>query len=122
SFVRYLTSEYGPDATERDAVGEERYAIGARIFNGTELDLRETYAWGWEELHRIEHSVGQVAARILPNGSIGEVIELLETDPARGIERRENPRAWLQDLMDRTISEMNGVHFDIPEPVQTVEA
>ena len=56
SFARYLTAEYAPDATERDAVGEERYAIGARIFNGTELDLHETYAWGWEELHRIEHA------------------------------------------------------------------
>ncbi len=122
SFSRHLASEYAPDATERDAVGEERYAIGARIFNGTVLDLRETYQWGWDELHRIEHAVGQVAARILPNGSVGEVIELLETDPARAIEGEDNLRAWLQDLMDRTIGEMNGVHFDIPEPVQTVEA
>ncbi|MEP6622889.1 MAG: DUF885 domain-containing protein, partial [Acidimicrobiia bacterium] len=122
SFSRYLAAEYAPDATERDAVGAERYAIGARIFNGTELDLSETYAWGWDELHRIEHAVRQVAARILPNGTVGEVIELLETDPARAIEGEDNLRAWLQDLMDRTIAEMNGVHFDIPEPVQTVEA
>ncbi len=122
AFARYLTSEYAPDADPRDAVGEERYAIGARIFNGTVLDLAETYQWGWDELHRIEHAVGQVAARILPNGTVGEVIELLETDPARAIEGPENLRAWLQDLMDSTIAEMNGVHFDIPEPVQTVEA
>ncbi len=122
SLARYLTLEYAPDADPRDAVGEERYEIGARVFNGTVLDLRETYAWGWEELHRIEHAVGQVAARILPNASVGEVVELLETDPARAIEGPENLRAWLQDLMDRTIAEMNGVHFDIPQPVQTVEA
>jgi Uncharacterized protein conserved in bacteria len=122
SLARYFTSEYAPDAEPRDAVGAERYAIGARVFNGTQLDLQETYDWGWDELHRIEHAVGQVAARILPNASVGEVVELLETDPARAIEGPDNLRAWLQDLMDRTIAEMNGVHFDIPAPVQTVEA
>jgi uncharacterized protein (DUF885 family) len=92
------------------------------VWNGTNLDLQETYEWGWAELHRIEHAVGQVAARILPNASVPEVIDFLETDPARAIEGPENLRAWLQDLMDRTISEMDGVHFDIPEPVKTVEA
>lgn len=122
AFARYLTSEYAPYADEADAVGEERYAVKARVWNGTKLDLHETYAWGWAELHRIEHAVGQVAARILPSSSVPEVIELLESDPARAIEGPENLRAWLQDLMDRTIDEMNDVHFDIPEPVRTVEA
>jgi uncharacterized protein (DUF885 family) len=122
AFARYLTLEYAPHAEEADAVGAERYAIKARVWNGTTLDLLETYAWGWAELHRIEHAVGQVASRILPNASVGEVIDLLETDPARAIVGEENLRTWLQDLMDRTIAELNGVHFDIPEPVRTVEA
>ncbi len=122
AFGRYLTSEYASRATEQDAVGVDRYATKARVWNGTVLDLEETYAWGWEELHRIEHAVGQVAVRILPNASVGEVVELLETDPARAIDGEENLRAWLQDLMDRTIAELHGVHFDIPAPVQQVEA
>ena len=122
AFARYLTDEYAPHASDQDAVGAERYTTMARVWNGTVLDLTETYAWGWDELHRIEHAVGQVAARILPNASVPEVIELLETDPKRAIEGEDNLRAWLQDLMDTTIAEMNGVHFDIPEPVRTVEA
>ncbi len=122
AFARYLTVEYAPHASDQDAVGAERYTTMARVWNGTVLDLEETYAWGWEELHRIERAVGQVAARILPNASVPEVIELLETDPKRAIEGEDNLRAWLQDLMDTTIAEMNGVHFDIPEPVRTVEA
>ncbi len=122
AFARYLTNEYAPHASDQDAVGAERYTTMARVWNGTVLDLEETYAWGWEELHRIEHAVGQVAARILPNASVPEVIELLETDPKRAIEGEVHLRAWLQDLMDTTIAEMNGVHFDIPEPVRTVEA
>ena len=122
SFARYLVDEYSPAASDQDPVGAERYAVWARVFNGTELDLDETYAWGWDELHRIEHAMRTVGERILPGESLGEVIASLESDPARSIEGEDNLRAWLQDLMDTTISELNGVHFDIPEPVQRVEA
>ncbi len=122
SFARYLVDEYSPSATETDPVGAERYAVWARVFNGTELDLLETYAWGWDELHRIESAMRSVGERILPGESLGEVIDLLESDPARAIEGEDNLRAWLQDLMDTTIAELNGVHFDIPVPVQRVEA
>ncbi len=122
SFGRYLVEEYSPHASDHDPAGRDRYAVWARVFNGTELDLEETYAWGWDELHRIEHTMRMVGERILPGEPLESVIELLETDPARAIEGEENLRAWLQDLMDTTIAELNGVHFDIPEPVQKVEA
>ncbi|MGZ4691035.1 MAG: DUF885 domain-containing protein [Acidimicrobiia bacterium] len=122
SFARYLIEEYSPHATEHDPVGAERYAVWARVFNGTELDLEETYAWGWDELHRIEHAMQMVGERILPGEPLGTVIELLESDPTRSIEGEDNLRAWLQDLMDRTIAELDGVHFDIPDPVKRVEA
>ena len=53
----YLRHEYAPAADPRDPVGRDRYALFARDFNGIELDLDETYAWGWEELHRIEDAM-----------------------------------------------------------------
>jgi uncharacterized protein (DUF885 family) len=122
SFGRYLVEEYSPHATEHDPVGRDRYAVWARVFNGTELDLEETYAWGWDELHRIERAMGAVGERILPGEPLGAVIELLESDPERAIEGVDNLQAWLQNLMDTTIAELDGVHFDIPDPVKTVEA
>jgi uncharacterized protein (DUF885 family) len=122
SYARYLVDEYSPHATEHDPVGADRYALAARVFNGTDLDLLETYAWGWDELHRIEDAMRKVGERILPGEPLPAVFELLETDPARSIEGEENLRAWLQDLMDRTIAELDGVHFDIPAPVRRVEA
>ena len=111
-----------PHADERDPVGRERYALYAQDFNGIELDLDETYAWGWDELHRIEHAMGQVAERIVPGADVDEVIEHLETDPTRAIEGVDEFRRWNQELLDTTVAELNGVHFDIPEPVQRVEA
>jgi uncharacterized protein (DUF885 family) len=63
-----------------------------------------------------------VAERILPGATVPEVIDHLERDPARSIEGVDAFRAWLQDLLDHTIAELDGVHFDIPEPVKRVEA
>jgi uncharacterized protein (DUF885 family) len=89
---------------------------------GTDLDLQETYEWGWDELHRIEHAMGSVAERILPSEPMTAVVEHLEHDPTRMITGEANLRAWLQDLMDSTMQDLNGTHFDIPKPVQRVEA
>jgi uncharacterized protein (DUF885 family) len=122
SLGRFLVEEYAPHATEKDPVGRERYALYSRDFNGIELDLDETYAWGWDELHRIEHAMGQVAERIIPGADVDTVIAHLETDPERAIEGVDEFRRWNQELLDTTIAELNGKHFDIPAPVQRVEA
>ncbi|MGZ8762585.1 MAG: DUF885 domain-containing protein [Acidimicrobiia bacterium] len=122
AFARYLADEYSPHADAPDAVGPERYALFSRSFNGIDLDLAETYAWGWDELYRIEHAMGEVAERILPGTPLSEVIAHLESDPNRVIEGVDAFQRWLQDLMDQTIAELDGTHFDIPEPVRQVEA
>ncbi len=122
ALARYLTDEYSPQAAERDAVGADRYSLRARAFTGIQLDLAETYAWGWDELHRIEHAMGEVAERVLPGEGVDAAIEHLETSPARSIEGADALRAWLQNLMNRTVAELDGTHFAIPTPVQRVEA
>lgn len=122
AFARYLRDDYAPGAPERDAVGPERYGLGARSYLGARIDLGETYAWGWEELHRIEAEMAETAQRILPGGTVEEAKELLESDPARAIEGVDEFRQWMQDLQNRTIAELDGTHFDIPEPVKRVEA
>ena len=120
--TRFLREDYAPKAAERDAVGRERYQLWARAFLGAAIDLEETYHWGWDELHRIEERMAAVAARILPGQPLAAVVQLLASDPARSIDGVEAFRTWLQDLMDRTIAELDGKHFDIPEPVKRVEA
>jgi uncharacterized protein (DUF885 family) len=119
---RYLVEEYAPHAAEHDPVGRDRYSLYARDFTGIELDLEETYAWGWAELHRIERAMQSVAERILPGADVDEVIEHLESDPNRAIEGVEEFRHWNQELLDTTVAELDGTHFDIPDPVKRVEA
>ena len=118
----YLRDEYAPAADPRNPVGRDRYALFARDFNGIALDLEETYAWGWDELHRIEDAMRRVAERILPGGSIDEVIEHLDADDHRAIEGVDEFRRWNQDLIDQTISDLNGTHFDLAPPLLKCEA
>lgn len=121
-FGRFLAEEYAPSADERDGVGDERYLRSARAYNGIELDLDETYSWGWDELHRVEAEMASVTERIQPGAGVEAVKELLETDPGRSIEGVEPFREWMQSLQDRTIAALHGTHFDIPEPVRRIEA
>ncbi len=118
----WLRDEYLASATQRDPVGRERYALAARYFTGAQLDLADTYAWGWDELHRIEARMAEVCARIVPGASLGEVIAHLESDPAHVIDSVEGFQQWNQALIDQTIAELDGTHFDIAEPIRRCEA
>ena len=120
-FAAFLTGELAGRAPVRDAVGEERYRLGVRDFLGTDLDLRETYAWGWEELARIKAEMADAAERILPGKPLAEVLAALDADPAYRIAGVEAFRAWIQELADGAIADLDGVHFDIPEPLRRIE-
>ncbi|WP_034262871.1 DUF885 domain-containing protein [Actinospica robiniae] len=118
----FLRSELLPLAEPEDAVGRERYARASREFLGAEIDLDEAYAWGWGEVARLDAEQRRVAGKIKADASGMEAMELLDADPARRIAGRENFRAWMQDLAERTIDELHGVHFEIPEPARRIEA
>lgn len=119
---RFLRESLHAAATPRDAVGPERYDRAARGFTGAVLDLQETYAWGWEQLYTVEAEMREMANRIKPGSTIDEAIESLESDPDRCIDGVDAFRQWMQDLQDRTIAELDGKHFDIPEPIKLIEA
>jgi uncharacterized protein (DUF885 family) len=121
AFGRFLSDELAPRGREKDAVGPELYSLGSRYFLGAAVDLDETYAWGWEELKRIEDEMARVAQQIVPGGSVDDAVAALDKDPGRNIEGKDAFRDWMQQLADRTLSEMAGVHFDIPEPVRRIE-
>ena len=47
----HLTRVYLPAAQGTpDAVGPERYRLGARLSKGSDLDLAEAYEWGWNRM------------------------------------------------------------------------
>ena len=96
AFGRFLDEELGPRGREVDACGRERYALGSRYFLGTTIDLEETYAWGWEELARIEDDMAKVAGRIVPGGTVDDAVAALDADPSRHIRGKQEFAAWMQ--------------------------
>jgi uncharacterized protein (DUF885 family) len=120
-FTAFLRDELVPRGRPNEAFGRELYQLASRYFLGATVDLDETYAWGIAELARIDAEMRAVADKIQPGASPAEAIAALDADPARRIDGREAFRDWMQELANRTVSALNGNHFDIPEQVRTIE-
>ncbi len=117
----FLRRELAPLGREKQAAGRERYQLASRYFLGASIDLDEAYAWGFEELARLEGEMRTVADKIVPGGTVDDAVAALDADPARTIRGKEAFRDWMQSLADATVRELHGRHFDIPAQVQQIE-
>ncbi len=117
----FLQDDLLPTAPEKDAVGRERYALMSRVFLGSAVDLEETYQWGVEELDRVIAEQEAVANEIREGATIEEAMRLLDEDPARQLQGTDALQAWMQDLSDKAVDAMAGVHFDIPDIMRRLE-
>jgi uncharacterized protein (DUF885 family) len=118
----YLATAYLPAAEGTpDAVGPERYRLGARLATGADLDLAEAYAWGWEEYRRIDAEMRREADDVLPGADPVAAMRHLDEN-GDAVEGVEEVRAWLQQMMDTAMTELDGTHFDIAPRVRAVEA
>ena len=120
-FADYLATEIAPKSRTHDPVGRDVYRVASRYFLGAEVDLDEAYAWGLEELDRIEGEMAEVAAEISGGGDVDDAIKVLDADPARTVADVEAFRQWMQQLSDRTVASLTDTHFHIPEPIRTLE-
>lgn len=120
-FAGFLRAELAPSAPSKDAVGEEVYRLWSRYFTGAELDLREAYAWGWEEFSRIEREMKEVAGRIKPGATLAEAAAALDTDPRYLLDGQDALKRWMQTLSDEALHALRGTHFDIPDPIMALE-
>ncbi|MFD4327282.1 DUF885 domain-containing protein [Nocardioides sp. NPDC058538] len=120
-FGRFMAADLVPNGLPKEAVGRDHYQLSSRRYLGAEIDLEETYAWGWEELKRLSDDMEATADRILPGSSVVEAAAHLDKDPARQLTSTAALKEWMQTAADRAIAELADVHFDIPEPVRRIE-
>jgi uncharacterized protein (DUF885 family) len=118
----WLRDVYGPAGQDTpDPVGRERYRLAVRQWSGSDLDLDEAYAWGWQEFHRIDAEMRAEAEKVLPGSTPLEALAHLE-ESGDAVEGVEAVREWLQGLMDKAIESLDGTHFELAGPVREVEA
>jgi uncharacterized protein (DUF885 family) len=120
-FGRFVETELRPRGRDSDGVGREHYELASRDFLGAAVDLEETYAWGWEELARIEADMAATARRIVPDGTVADAVAALDAEPARNLGSREAFQEWMQSRADEIIASFDGVHFDIADPIKRIE-
>ncbi|WP_232236110.1 DUF885 domain-containing protein [Nocardia sp. BMG51109] len=120
-FAGFLRADLAPRAPVEDAVGEQVYRLWSRYFTGATFDLREAYAWGWDEFARIEAEMLSVAARIAPGATLAEAAAALDEDPRYRVRGRAAFEAWMQRLSDEALESLRGKHFDIPDALMKLE-
>ncbi|MER7767005.1 DUF885 domain-containing protein [Kitasatospora sp. NPDC096140] len=121
AFRDWLRDTYRPAAQGTpDAVGRERYLLGARRYTGADLDLDEAYGWAWEEFHRVWAELRTEAGRVLPGATVGQARAHLD-EHGHTVQGAERMRAWLQGITDEAIEALDGRHFDITGPLRRVE-
>jgi uncharacterized protein (DUF885 family) len=119
--AEFFENELAPVASEQDGVGREIYELQSRRFLGATIDLDETYEWGIEELARMVEEQTRIAGQIKSGASVEEAIAVLEADDSHKLHGTEALQRWMQQLADQAVSELSGTHFDIPDPVKTIE-
>lgn len=118
----WLCTNYLPKVSATpDSVGAGHYRSWARFWTGADLDLHETYAWGWEEYRGILAEMRTEAERVLPGATVREAMRHLD-EHGEAVVGVEEIRLWLQRLMDETIDALDGTYFELAPPVRRVEA
>ncbi|MGW4484988.1 DUF885 domain-containing protein [Amycolatopsis sp. NPDC004368] len=116
--ARFLREDYAPRATSVEGVGAQRYAAGARLSLGADIDLAEAYEWGWAELARIEQELAAEAAQVRAGASVAEAMALL--DEQYFVDGEPAYVDWLRAAHDRAMADATA-HFDIPEPLRAID-
>jgi uncharacterized protein (DUF885 family) len=121
SLAGVLADDLADRARPGDAVGADLYPVAARMFLGSDIDPLEAYSWGWEELDRLAAELAAVAREITGSDDVAAAKAALDADPSRRIAGAEAFRDWMQQRSDEAIEALAGTHFDIPDPIRTLE-
>jgi uncharacterized protein (DUF885 family) len=121
--AKYLRGTYMTLATPHDAVGAERYAVWARYYTGSDLNLRATYEWGLADLAQITERMWKVAAKIKPDAkTLREVADYLDSAPEYKIHGKDTIIKKLLDFTQAAVTQLDGTHFDIDDRMKFCDA
>lgn len=121
-FEKFLVKEIIPHALEKDAVGKEHYARSAARHLGKSVNVEETYAWGWDQIHSLFAELEKVTQELNPGGTYEQTLEQLANDRTRTAHSAEELRMFLQNQLDESVKQLDGKHFDIDPRLRTIEA
>ena len=121
--AKWLREEYAPKSADKDGVGEERYRMWSRHFTGADLDLRNTYEWGIDQLQMINDRMWVAAKKLYPDAtSLREVADRLDSDPRYIVEGEQELLKRLKEFIEAAVERLDGKEFDIDPRIKNCEA
>ncbi|MFM7491635.1 MAG: DUF885 domain-containing protein [Actinomycetota bacterium] len=119
----WLREKYAPISQPEDGVGESRYKIWARHFTGADLNIRETYEWGVQELQRINDRMWVAAKKLYSDATtLREVADCLEKDPRYIVEGEDELIRRLKEFIEKAVERLDGKEFDIDPRIRNCDA
>ncbi len=119
----WLREKYAPMSQPEDGVGETRYKLWARHFTGADLNIRETYEWGVQELQRINDRMWVAAKKLYPDATtLREVADRLEKDPRYIVEGEDELIRRLKEFIEIAVERLDGNEFDIDPRIRNCDA
>jgi uncharacterized protein (DUF885 family) len=90
-----------PQAKDALGVGEARYLSMARAFLGTEIEIDETYSYGWEEYERLTAEMVKLTQELGAH-SLQEATERLDSEVDGTISDPPRLLEWLEERLERS--------------------
>ena len=121
-FKEFLQNEILDSTIENDAVGIAQYKRSAKRHLGKDIDVYETYLWGFEEVRTILREADTVAAKITPGEGYLAAVNYLDSDPEYNLNSVPELRSFLKLLIQEALEDLDGKHFDIDPRLKNIEA
>ncbi|USQ78665.1 DUF885 domain-containing protein [Ornithinimicrobium faecis] len=118
--AHWLETEHAPRGSAQDGVGREFYQVTSRAFLGAEIDLEETYQYGWDRLTALTAEVDQLTQEISDEGPTA-AMETLDDRPGQRLPVGPELVTWIEDRITSSIETLDGTVFDLPPEVRNCE-
>ena len=120
---RFLRDDLVTDASVEDAVGPDVYPTMVASMLGTSIDLDATYAYGWEELHRLVAEARTIATDLGGSGGdpVQSVAQVLDNDPRYRLDGIDAITDWLGQRVADTTTALARDAFALPSTITDVE-
>lgn len=117
----WLHTYYKTVAGDEWAVGEERYLKNVKEYTGLDIDPKEVYQWGLDEVARINKEMWEISKQWGEFESLKDVRDYLNNHPDYTIEGVDNFKAFLENIIKSATKDLSGKVFTIPMGMRKCE-
>ncbi|WP_114905825.1 DUF885 domain-containing protein [Ornithinimicrobium murale] len=118
--ARWLETEHAARGSDQDGVGHNLYRVTSSAFLGAQIDLEETYQYGWDRLAALTTEVDRLTRRISDDGPAA-AMEVLDDRPGQRLPVGPELVTWIEDRISASIRTLDGTVFDMPPAVHQCE-